>query len=170
MGAARQYEEQEEPAIVPSPGFVDFMLAKMDADNVSVRQIAQETGIKRSRLHNVLHRDAAKRHAIRLDEQLLILGVLGVTQLEAALANELLADVEVNNQKGITRIATMLSVLIHGLPAQIASVIDHIEGLEYDDVRKEHGLRLQATIVKIVRDQYTDIARRREFRLEISGQ
>jgi hypothetical protein len=45
-------------------------------------------------------------------------------------------------------------------------IVEHIDGLEYDDLKKEHGKWLQTAVCDIMRNQYLDVVRRREFRMD----
>lgn len=153
----------------PSRGIVDFILARADADKISARQIGLLAGITRARCGNVLHRDPAKRHPLRLDEIHTILDVLKIDRMEAHLANELLAANPAADERAILRIVLLVSEFVRGLPAQIVEIVSHIDGLELEDIRPEHGRRLQTAILKIVHTQYRDLAARREFRIDQDG-
>lgn len=169
MGDPKQEAELSADALappVPLRGMVDFILARADAEKISARQIGLLAGITRARCGNVLHRDPAKRHPLRIDEIHTILEVLKIDRMEAHLANELLSADPMADERAVLRTALLVSEFVRGLPAEIVRIVGHIDGLEYDDIRPEHGRRLQLAILKIVQSEYKGIAARREFRRE----
>lgn len=150
--------ETEHPA--EDTRVVDVILDRMAARQVSVRRLSAQTGIRKSRAFNILHRDPQKRHPIRLDEKAAILQVVGLTVIEAALAADIIASPE-REQTGQGSIATMLGQLLDGLPADIAQMVEHIDGVDFSDVRPEHGLRLRALLLRFLEKHYTEIGVRR---------
>ena len=163
--AGRRSEEGR--GSVPSMGLVDFILARLEADGTSKRQVAVKAGISRSRMGEILHRCAEKRSPMTLDEIAAVLDAIGASQLEATIAGELMGSATHTNinVQAVSAIASLLSELLQGLPEQLADIIEHIDGLEYDDVRREHGRRVRALVVRVFTDEYTGMAQRRGFRL-----
>ena len=139
---------------------VDVILERMAARQVSVRTLCAQTGIRKSRAFNILHRDPQKRHPIRIDEKAAILQVVGLTVIEAALAADIIASPN-REQCGQGSIATMLGQLLDGLPADIAEMVEHIDGVDFSDIRPEHGLRLRSLLLRFLEKHYTDIGARR---------
>ena len=167
MGELRHRDEsrQNNGSVPSSSGFIDFILARAKAQDLSTRQIAVMSGLRRGRCHAILHRDYTKRLPFRIDEINVILAVLKIDRLEATLANEMLGDNPTLDEQSVHRIVLLVSEFVRGLPAQILDIVEHIEGLEFDDLRKEHGKWLQTAVCEIIKDQYIDVVRRREFRL-----
>lgn len=150
-----------------SAGLVDFIVHRLQLADISHRQLAAWTGLGKSRLGVTLHQDPRKRRPMRLDEVVKVLDVLDIDRLEAHLANELLArDRDASNRD---RLIEMVSELVRGLPTKIADVLEHIDGLDGADIRREHGRRLQATIIELVKTEYTEIVRRRDMRFTTQG-
>ncbi|WP_267381472.1 hypothetical protein [Sphingomonas sp. GC_Shp_6] len=147
-----------------SAGLIEVILARMAQRQISLRSISALTGIKRGRAHNILHRDAAKRHPMRLDEKSAILRCLDIGLLEASLAADVLSKPEASLSAAGT-VATMLSELLDGLPGDIVRLVETIEGVDFTDVRPEHGRRLRALILKFVEREYSDVGVRRLKRL-----
>lgn len=139
---------------------VDVILERMAALQISVRMLAVKTGIKKSRANNILHRDRYKRHPLRLDEKAAILQVVGLTVVEACLAADIIIAPE-GEPAGQGSVATMLAQLLDGLPADIVQMVEHIDGVDFSDIRPEHGLRLRALLLKFLEKHYTDIGVRR---------
>jgi hypothetical protein len=150
----------------PSSGFIDFVLAKAKAQDLSTRQIAIRCDLRRGRCHAILHRDHTKRLPFRVDEINIILQVLKIDQFEASLAIQLLGGNPTIDEQNIHCIIAMVAEFIRGLPTQIAEIVAHIDGLEFDDLKKEHGRWLQTAVCGIMRDEYMDVVRRREFRMD----
>lgn len=161
MGEARQNEDDYAQALTQSRDFVEFILARMVSDNVSIRRISMATGITKNRVHAVLHSDVGQRRPMKVDEMYAVLGALGIDQLEASLANDLLSDDSICDRKGGRNIIAMVSEIFRGLPHQIADVIDHIEGIDCEEIRKQHGRKLQAILIETIRCEYTKMAERR---------
>ena len=139
---------------------VDVILERMAVRQISVRTLCAQTGIRKSRAFNILHRDPQKRHPIRIDEKAAILQVVGLTVIEAALAADIIATPD-REQCGQGSIATMLGQLLDGLPADIAEMVEHIDGVDFSDIRPEHGLRLRSLLLRFLEKHYTDIGARR---------
>ena len=165
MAAVRLEAEEVGRNGASTPGLVDFILARIEADGTSKRRVALQTGISRSRLGKVLHNSAEKRCPIKLDEIALLLAALGVSQIEAMLAAELLETSGRSQVEKVSNVASMLTEVFVGLPEEMAEIIEHIDGLEFNDIRREHGRRVRALIVKTITEQYTEMAQRREFRI-----
>lgn len=147
-------------------GCVDFILVRMKEGNVSRRQVANLTGISRTRIHATLHSEVDKRASLRMDEYQVILDVLRIGQLEAAVAAELIDNEPDASFAAVTSIASMLSEALRGLPGELAEMVDMIDGLHHADVRKEHGGRVRKLIVQFLTNHYRDVAARRDFRLK----
>lgn len=152
-------------AATPRRDIIDYILAKAEEVRLSIRQIGTLADIRRSRCGRVLHCNSDKRCAIRYDEIIRILSVLGIDPLEVALADEAWSEVEAGYNTSDNTVITLVCEVMRGLPRKIMEIVDGIEGLEYEDVRKEHGEHLQATIVRFINDQYTQLAKRREYRV-----
>ena len=165
MGAVRREDEIEGRTEATTSGLVDFILARIEASGLSKRQAAVKAGISRSRMGEILHRSPEKRSPMRLDEIASVLDAIGATHLEATIAAELMESTAKANVQAVSAIASMLTELLQGLPEQLADIIEHIDGLEYDDVRREHGRRVRALVIRVFTDEYTGLAARRGFRL-----
>jgi hypothetical protein len=140
------------------------ILERMAALQISVRTVAVKTGIKKSRANNILHRDPRKRHPLRLDEKAAILQVVGLTVVEAFLAADIVTAPD-GEAAGQGSVASMLAQLLDGLPADIVQMVEHIDGVDFSDVRPEHGIRLRALLLKFLEKHYQDIGDRRLRRL-----
>jgi hypothetical protein len=142
----------------------------MKADGLSTRRLAMLTGLGRSRCHYTLHAQHDKRRPLRLDEVDLIIDAVGIDRLEAALANDVV--IQRGDQEGgegnqsNERIFGLLSEMLHGLPEKISEIVQHIDGLDAEDIRREHGRRLQVVLIQYVERLYSEYASRKDIRLE----
>lgn len=151
---------------IASPNIVDFILAKMEARGMSRRALAEAAGVHRSRVQRVLHPNVMKRTPIRLSETVELLGALGVGHYEVALANELLSEPSAPAPDSLAKVIALVSVIFDGLPSEIISMVGLIDGLEYDDIREIHGKRIQAAMIEMMRDLYTEMVDRRYRRID----
>lgn len=147
-------------------GMVDFVLARMDVEHLTARQVGRLAGIGKSRIAYILHRNAELRHPYRLNEINAILDALNISRTDAVLGEELLsADPHIDPQ-AVLRIAKLMSSLVTGIGPEIFQIVSHIEGLEFEDIRPEHGLRLQISLLDLLQRHYSGLVARREFRIE----
>lgn len=161
MGASERALEPR-PNSIKSYDKVDFIRDRMKTLGITIRPLAELTGIKRGRLHNILHGTPEKRTPIKITEVDLILRVIGSAPHEAALAVEIAQFAEDGRADAKCRVFSMLAVAMKGLAGRLASTIDHIEGLDSHDIRDEHGALIQEAIVQLLERHYGDIVRRRD--------
>lgn len=142
----------------------DFINVRAKAAGLSQRAIANMTGLDRSRINRLLRED--DRLPMSIGEANTILGAMGFGHLEVALANEL---IESNPDVDFDEMASILSLIacvVDGLPTKIASLVEMIEGLESSDIRREHGVKVQSAIFDMLKALYTDLSRRKDFRID----
>jgi len=161
--ATRSWAEEPQRAI---PGFEieDYILARMDLRGLSVRELASLANIGRSRLHDGLHREAEKRVRLKVPEIAGILEILSINPIEAFFAKEILqknADVGFHD---LLKVISMVCSIVDGLSEEIITVVEHVDGLGFDDVRPEHGQAARELMVKAVEVEYQKIAKRRSRR------
>lgn len=164
MDAARHSTELGSPDLVPSCGRIDFILARMKDSDVSGRQIATLTGIRKSRISAILHSDAEKRSPVRMDEFEAILRVLNISHVEVTLAAELIDKTPHVGVGAIASVASMLSEVMNGLPIEVIEMLDGIGGIDHADVRKEHAVVVRKMIVDFLTSRYTRFAQLRDMR------
>ena len=145
---------------------IDYLLFKADARRVSIRRLGELAGINHSRCARILHKDPARRHAIKIYELSQILDVLNVEFIEAALASDAWRHDPVIPHASVERAAILTSEFVRGLPAKIIGIVSEIQGLDCLDIRKEQGHRLRSLIIQVISKQYAEIARRRDVRIE----
>lgn len=145
------------------PGYQleDYILARMDLRGLSVRALAADAGIGRNRLHAGLHREADKRIPLRMPETQAILDALGIHPIEALLAINIFETVQDVEFDDLLRVLTMVCGMVKGLPEDIITVVKHVEGLAFEDVRPEHGDAARGLLIKLVTVEYEKVVRRR---------
>lgn len=168
-GATRSRVDKPQGA---SSGFEieDYILARMDLKSYSVRELALLAKIGRSRLHDALHRETDKRVPLRVPEIAAVLEVLGINPMEAFFAREMLqknAGVEFND---LLRVISMVCGIVDGLPEQIITVVQHVDGLGFDDIMPEHGEAAQGLLVRAMEVEYKKVVRRRAKRFDDFGE
>jgi hypothetical protein len=158
---------QANPEAAPSSRtIIDYLLFKADARRVSIRKLGELAGINHSRCARILHKDPARRHAIKIYELTQILDVLDVEFIEAALANDAWRQDPVIPHASVERAAILASEFVRGLPAKIIGIVSDIQGLDCLDIRKEQGRPLRSLIIQVISKQYAEIARRRDVRID----
>ncbi|MET0376067.1 MAG: hypothetical protein ABW128_17645 [Rhizorhabdus sp.] len=157
--------QHEVPTQSLSSGRVNFILARMSVRNLSRRQVAVITGIGRTRLQTILHAEVDKRSPMRMDEFHVILEKLGIGQLEAALAADVIDNQPDVTVEAVSSVVLMLAELMRGLPKELIGMVYHIDGLEHSDVRPEHGGHMRELVVRSLASHYRDIVNRRDIRV-----
>jgi transcriptional regulator with XRE-family HTH domain len=142
----------------------DFIVSKMDNVGVSQRSLAARTGYSRSRINRILREE--DRLPITMVEAHTILASLGVGELEAALAQEVIRDKAPVTSREMEVVVSLIAVVFGGLATKIASLVDVVEGLEFGDIRREHGLKVQKAIFEMLKDLYTDLMQRKDDRID----
>ncbi|MBB3350006.1 helix-turn-helix transcriptional regulator [Sphingomonas sp. BK069] len=142
----------------------DFIVSKMDNVGVSQRGLAARTGYSRSRINRILREE--DRLPITMVEAHRILASLGVGELEAALAQEVIRDKAPVTSREMEIVVSLIAVVFGGLATKIASLVDVVEGLEFGDIRREHGLKVQKAIFEMLKDLYTDLMHRKDDRID----
>ena len=167
--ATRSWTEKPEGAI-PNFDLEDYILARMDLKGMSVRELAYMTKIGRSRLHDGLHREVDKRVALRMPELVAILEALSISKIEAMYAQEVLQKNEGIELKDLLKVIPMCLGIVTGLPEQIITVVQHVDGLGFDDIRPEHGEAAQNLLVRAIEVEYRKLGRRRSQRFDEFGE
>lgn len=165
MGDATRSWVEIPAGAIPRFELEDYILARMDLARVSVRELASLTKIGRSRLHDGLHREADKRVALKMPEIGAILEALGISKIEAMYAQEMLQKNEACVElKDLLKVMSMVLGLVTGLPEKIITVVRHVDGLNFDDIRPEHGEAAQDMVVRAIQTEYQKTGMRRSKR------
>jgi hypothetical protein len=144
----------------------DYILAKMKAEGVSQRSISVSTGYSKSRVNRILKCDG--RLPITIVEANEILGAMGVSQYEVALANEVIRNRPPISSEEMAAVVSLVAVVLEGLPTKIASLLETVDGLQSSDIRKEHGVRVRNAIHDMLEALYTTLIKRKDERIDFT--
>ena len=170
MGEATRSWAEKPKGAAPSFELEDYILARMDLKGVSVRELAMMAKIGRSRLHDGLHREVDKRVPLRMPEMAAILEAMSISTIEAMYAKELLQNNEAGVElKDLLKVISMVLGIVTGLPEQIITVVKHVDGLGFDDVRPEQGEAAQGLLMRAIEVEYQKIGNRRAKRFDEFG-
>ncbi len=145
----------------PRRDYVPLILEMMVAQGVSQRALAGKSGITKSRLGLLLHRDAAKRSVMTLPELEKILDALGTNLLQAYTCLETFSDLETLDPQRHSTIISMLCDMFAGLPRKTIDALDEINGLDGSEVRRDWGVPLQRAVIRRVSEEVVKIRERR---------
>jgi hypothetical protein len=106
------------------------------------------------------------RLPITIVEANIILGSMGVGQFEVALANDVIQSRPPISANEMAAVVSLIAAVVEGLPAKVASLIDTINGLEFSDIRAEHGIRVHNAIFDMLKMLYTQLIERRDERID----
>ncbi|RYF13066.1 MAG: hypothetical protein EOO77_16265 [Oxalobacteraceae bacterium] len=85
-------------------------------------------------------------------------------------AKELLQNNEAGVElKDLLKVISMVLGIVTGLPEQIITVVKHVDGLGFDDVRPEHGEAAQGLLMRAIEVEYQKIGDRRAKRFDEFG-
>jgi hypothetical protein len=152
--------------------YVPLILRTMAETDTAQRKLAGKTGISKSRLGVLLHRDATKRAPMTVSEFETILHALGTNIVQAFIRLETFPHDELISDERHATLIVMLCEFFVSLPKKLIEVLDALDGLDGSEVRKEWAPPLQKAVIKRVADEVLAVTERRarlaqsdEFRL-----
>lgn len=152
--------------------YVPLILRTMAETDTAQRKLAGKTGISKSRLGVLLHRDPAKRAQMTVSEFETILHALGTNIVQAFIHLETFPYAELISDARHATLIEMLCEFFVSLPKKLIEVLDALDGLDGSEVRKEWAPLLQKAVIKRVADEVLAVTERRarlaqsdEFRL-----
>ena len=154
----------------PSFQLEDYILARMDLKGLSVRDLAAMAKIGRSRLHGGLHREPDKRIPLRMPETAAVLEALDIDPIEALFVKNMLETIDDVDFDDMLRVVSMICGMVKGLPEEIITVVKHVDGLAFDDVRPEHGEAARGLLVRTIKVEYMKLVKRRSDRFDGFGE
>ena len=143
------------------PDYVPLINTAMDNQKLGVRQIAIKTGISKTRLGRILHRDPDQRAPMTLPEFQTILRALNMDLMHAIISVEMARDLELMGDERFTTLVTMLSTLFQGLPHRIIEALRELDGMDGTEIRKEWGGYFQAAVIRKMVGEISNVLRRR---------
>jgi hypothetical protein len=105
-----------------------------------------------------------------MPELVAILEALSISKIEAMYAQEVLQKNEGIELKDLLKVIPMCLGIVTGLPEQIITVVQHVDGLGFDDIRPEHGEAAQNLLVRAIEVEYKKLGRRRSQRFDEFGE
>lgn len=139
-----------------------MMLGAMAASKVGLRGLAMRTGISRSRLGLILHRDAAKRASMSLVEFQRILAGLDIGLIEAVVTVEIMTGGAAVEPSRHRTVIAMLCEMFRDLPANLIAALDEVPGLDGTEVRAGWAPVLQRAVIKRLVHEVCAVASRRD--------
>lgn len=160
MGAPILRAEASDCTKPRSHGFIDYILHRKAQDGFSFPGLAGRTGIKKSRLHSILHPDCEKRRPITIDEYHALIDALDLSQTEASIASELFSR-PVETPHGVDIMVKIISSVVAGLATGLPEMVEHVEGLDWSDIRPDHGGYIGDRVLKELYGNYEKLLDRR---------
>ncbi|WP_239017972.1 XRE family transcriptional regulator [Sphingomonas aracearum] len=142
-------------------GYIGLIQHALEVKQMRLRQLELRTRINRARLGRILHRDAAKRHAMTLVEFRTLLHALDIDPVQAIIAAELIQDPVIANDERFANLAVMLSTLLKGLPQRLVGALCEVDGMDGSEIRQEWGIYFQSAVVNRMVQEIGDIIERR---------
>ncbi|WP_164847494.1 helix-turn-helix domain-containing protein [Sphingobium algorifonticola] len=143
--------------------YVPLILEMMAEKSSAQRALAQRTGISKTRLALLLHRDPAKRSRMTLNEFERILNALGTDIVRALLREEIFRDLEALHRERYEGVAELICEFMFGLGRRLIDALEEIGGIDGSEVRKEWASILQGGFTKQVTNAVSDVVRRRSL-------
>lgn len=141
--------------------YVPLILQTMAESDMAQRKLSAKTGISKTRLGVLLHRDPAKRSPMTLDEFQTILHALNTNIVQAFVRLETYREVDLLPQDHHGTVIAMICDAFVSLPKKLIEVLDAFEGLDGSEVRKEWGPALQKAVIKRVAEEVAAVNERR---------
>lgn len=145
-------------------GFVEYVLWKMSQYGWRYIDLAERSGLTRSRTHYVFHRIPSKRRPGYIHEYNAVAAAFDLSPMEALLADDLCAGIGRIDEAIDTQIK-FYSTLIKGFQTEMPSLVARISALEWDDVRQSHGSLIIKRMMADLEKSYCEVAERKELRL-----
>ena len=148
--------------------YVPLMLQAMGDHAIGLRALALKTGIGKSRLGLLLHRNPAKRSAMTLVEFQRILDALDMDLIEAVVSIEILQAARREGVARHRRLVGMLCAMFRDLPANLIAELDEVDGIDGTEVRPEWAPVLQRAVIKRLVHEIAAVVSRRTTLSEFS--
>ena len=156
--------EQELPLEAEAEAAADYVpmiMRAMEANDIGIRTMALRSGIKKSRLGTILHRDPEKRASMSLPEFQAILRALNIDLMQAVISVEMTREMELVQDDRFTALVAMLSTLFKGLPDRLVEAGQELEGMDGSEIRSEWGTYFQSAVIKRMVTEITAVLQRR---------
>lgn len=145
----------------PPRDYIPLILDTMAAQETAQRALSQKTGISKTRLGLILHRNPGKRSVMTQPELERILHALGTNMLQAYTCLETFQGFDPLDRQRYSTIISMLCDMFADLPRKIIEALDEINGIDGSEVKRDWGAPLQRAVVKKVAEEVAKIRERR---------
>lgn len=155
-------QTQSDPKLAESrDGYVDLILHIMRKQRVSLRTLARETGIGKSRLGLLLHNDPDRRTAINYVDLKVLFSVLDIDVFAAVICIEGFGSVRVLEFPRYNAVMALLGAVFRELPLALMAALEDLDHIDGSDVRPEWATGIQRAVVKRLVSEITRIASER---------
>lgn len=146
---------------------LSIILDVMTQKRLSVRALADATGIRKSRLGVVLHRNVAKRLPITVAELQSLLDALDIHIIHAWLKAEALSRLASQRDARLNRLFPLLAEFYLDLPRRLLEVMAEIEGADGTELREEWSGPLAIAVARRMAHEITRVIERRNALAEL---
>jgi len=143
------------------PDYIPMISQAMIDSHLPLRALALKTGISKSRLGLLLHRDAAKRPNMSLVEFQTILNAVGLSVIQAVIRVETIRDQALLRDERYATSFALLGSVFQDLPAKLIEALEELEGIDGSEIRQEWAEPLLAAVVERVVRAVTEVQARR---------
>jgi hypothetical protein len=141
--------------------YVPLILQAMSDQDMAQRALALKTGISKTRLALLLHSNPEKRAIMSLAEFQTILDALDISIIEAIIQVETFHGLELLQSGRYATLISMLCEVFRGLPKQVITALEQLDGIDGSEVRKEWAGPLQKAVMKRLIDEILAVIDRR---------
>lgn len=165
-GMQRLAEQKADWPVTASPqdnkaDYVPLMLQAMRERGIGLRSLSLQTGIHKSRLGLLLHREPAKRSVMALGEFQRILAALDLDVIEAAVTIEIMRVVDHDDLTRHRRLIAMLCTMFRELPLHVVQALQEVDGVDGTEARVEWAPVLQQAVIRRVVQEIAAVVTRR---------
>lgn len=112
------------------PDYICLIRDMMAASATPHRSLSEKTGISKSRLGRILHRNPKKRLRMTVDELEGILSALGTNILKAFLRTEALRDLDPSDHARYESVIDLVGEIVKDLGQELVKTLEEMGGLD----------------------------------------
>lgn len=142
--------------------YIELMRRAKRMQGISLRDLADRTGIGKSRLGLLLHENASQRPEINLIETKIIFDALDIDVFYAVICVEGFGNIDVLDSPRHNSVISLLRIIYRWLPLELVQTMAEYDHIDEADVRPEWAVGLQRAFVRRV---VGEISRRAAERL-----
>lgn len=141
--------------------YIGIILDLMAEKDTAQRSLAQKTGISKTRIALLLHRNPKKRSRMTVDEFDSIFRALGTNIVAALMRAEALRALDPSDRARYDGVVALVCDMAMGLGQKLVDALEEIGGLDGSEVRKEWATVLQKGVIEDVSKAVAKIMERR---------